>query len=571
MQAVHAIVPIASGTAPAIGPAPIALVEGAGFADVLAEGEIVRGVTQPMLPSDPDEEAIAEAPANGVPVFWSCSPMPEIAAPASVGGDHLLDEIGGPPIKVLDSAPFAGVEPIEPGEPMVPAVPAAPNTAEAREPLARIAEVSAPDRPANPGGQAAALVRVESPATEPPDRPAPSPPSARDLASPPPPRPSPVDADLRQSAGLMPDEVPASARTQMVLPDAPGGMAVYPLMRADAPPSVVATVLAPGMPPVPAAKAGPALRAAALAPDRAHAVLPDASLGTAGQLPPQADAPSSVVAAFPPPPCTEIPLRADLPQTEGPELPPFVLVPAAVTAPAALPPPGALPDIPHPPASVPRTEAMPVGHVSLPEVRDPAPLTDAPSQPRIDTPPDPAARGVLAAVPAWLRVVPAWLEIAGLEQREADGMVALGPAPASVVAAPGAPTLPSAPPPIATQVLQGLSLHQDGTTEITLSPEELGTVRLRLRPDSRDHERMVVMLSFDRPETLDLFRRHGEQLAEAIRSAGYAGVDIGFDQGGEARPDFSDTRNSGDNAPHDPDPPPPAPRSPTGAALDLRL
>ena len=77
---------------------------------------------------------------------------------------------------------------------------------------------------------------------------------------------------------------------------------------------------------------------------------------------------------------------------------------------------------------------MPVGHAPLHEVRDPAPLTDAPApQPRTDTPPDPAAHGVLATVPAWLRGVPAWLEIAGLEQREAEGMVALGPAPASVV------------------------------------------------------------------------------------------------------------------------------------------
>ena len=308
-------------------------------------------------------------------------------------------------------------------------------------------------------------------------------------------------------------------------------------------------------------------------PDRTQMVPPDAPGGAAGHLPLRADAPSSVVAAFPPPPFTEIPLRADLPQTEGTELSPPVLAPAKVTAPAALPPATDLPEMPHPPASVSRTEAMPVGHAPLHEVRDPAPLTDAPApQPRTDTPPDPAAHGVLATVPAWLRGVPAWLEIAGLEQREAEGMVALGPAPASVVAAPvGVPALPSAPPPIATQVLQGLALHQDGTTEITLAPEELGTVRLRLRPDSRDHERMVVMLSFDRPETLDLFRRHGEQLAEAIRSAGYAGVDIGFEQGGE-------TPGHSDRPPDTPAPPEtallpplPAPRSLTGAALDLRL
>ena len=78
------------------------------------------------------------------------------------------------------------------------------------------------------------------------------------------------------------------------------------------------------------------------------------------------------------------------------------------------------------------------------------------------------------------------------------------------------------------------TLHQkpDGTTEIALSPDELGSVRLRLEADARDPERMIVHLVFDRPETMDLFRRHADQLSEAIRAAGYAEARLDFGQSG---------------------------------------
>lgn len=562
MQAVQALVPIASGTAPAIGPAPIAIAEGPGFAAILAEGE----GPQPGPPADPDGDAIAEAPTIGVPIYWSPSPVPDTAAPISVGCDRLLDATVGPPAKVLDAAPTAEFEPAKSVEPMVPAVPAAPETTASIAPLPRIAGVSAQDRPGNPDGQPAALDRVEPAETEPPDRPAPPHPSVQERASAPTTR-SAV-ADLEPNPDKAPDKVLASGRTQLV-PDAPGNAVVNPPMRANAPLSVAAPVPSPGMPSDVAAKARPALRAAPL-PDREPAVLPDMPVGTA--VPPmmRADAPPSGVAALAPPPFAEPSLGPDLGQTKGAELPLPVPVPAALTTPAPIPSPA---NMAHPPPSIPMTEARPVGNAPLQEVRDPAPLADPPAaRPGGDALPPPAVSGVLAAVPTWLRAIPAWLEIARLEQHEADGIAALGPAPVSAVAAPvGAPALPPTPPPIATQVLHGLALHQDGTTEITLSPEELGTVRLRLRPDSRDHERMVVMLSFDRPETLDLFRRNADQLAEAIRSAGYAGVDIGFDRGGDARPDFSDGQNPGDSAPHNPDLPQPTPRILTGATLDLRL
>jgi hypothetical protein len=91
----------------------------------------------------------------------------------------------------------------------------------------------------------------------------------------------------------------------------------------------------------------------------------------------------------------------------------------------------------------------------------------------------------------------------------------------------------SAVPHLAAQLVAGLATPKPGVTEISLSPAELGRVKLRLQADAQNPDRMVVMLSFDRPETLDLFRRHADQLTEVIRSAGYTGVDIGFAQQGQ--------------------------------------
>jgi hypothetical protein len=107
-----------------------------------------------------------------------------------------------------------------------------------------------------------------------------------------------------------------------------------------------------------------------------------------------------------------------------------------------------------------------------------------------------------------------------------------------------APLLGAAVQHLGAQLVAGLSSPKPGVTEISLSPEELGTVKLRLQTDTQNPDRMVVMLSFDRPETMDLFRRNADQLAEVIRSAGYSGVDIGFAQHGQdGRPQAGKTAN----------------------------
>jgi hypothetical protein len=129
-------------------------------------------------------------------------------------------------------------------------------------------------------------------------------------------------------------------------------------------------------------------------------------------------------------------------------------------------------------------------------------------------------------------------------------------------------------PQVAAQMAAALSRSADGSTELALSPDELGHVRLRLEPDAVNPDRMVVMITFERPETLDLFRRHAGELAEALRQAGYAGADIGFGQGDGGSSGFDNASRHG-SAPDraDPVPPliPPAPQHAAGASLDLRL
>lgn len=132
-------------------------------------------------------------------------------------------------------------------------------------------------------------------------------------------------------------------------------------------------------------------------------------------------------------------------------------------------------------------------------------------------------------------------------------------------------------PQLAAQLTTALTRGTEGETELALSPEELGHVRVKLKPDAANPDRLVVMLTFERPETLDLFRRHAGDLTDALRAAGYSGADLGFGQQGSGQPD-ADRRDraatrSFDDIPRSDaaGPPPPSPRHSGAASLDLRL
>ncbi|WP_170971816.1 flagellar hook-length control protein FliK [Rhodobacter sp. SY28-1] len=129
-------------------------------------------------------------------------------------------------------------------------------------------------------------------------------------------------------------------------------------------------------------------------------------------------------------------------------------------------------------------------------------------------------------------------------------------------------------PQVASQLSDVLVRNSSTMTELALAPEELGHVRLRMEPDSANPDRMMIMISVERPETLDLFRRHAGELVDALRNAGYSGADIGFSQGGrEERSEHQrEPRALGTALPFDDaNQAEVTPMRSVGASLDLRL
>lgn len=84
------------------------------------------------------------------------------------------------------------------------------------------------------------------------------------------------------------------------------------------------------------------------------------------------------------------------------------------------------------------------------------------------------------------------------------------------------------------QVAEAIRLPMDGSIELRLSPEELGRVKLSIAPGEAG---LVVQLVAERPETLDLLRRHVDLLADDLRDLGYSGLEFSFSQEGGDHPD----------------------------------
>lgn len=130
--------------------------------------------------------------------------------------------------------------------------------------------------------------------------------------------------------------------------------------------------------------------------------------------------------------------------------------------------------------------------------------------------------------------------------------------------------------PIAGQLAAAITAHPSGgAIELTLAPEELGRVRMIIHHDAQV---MSVAIHADRPETLELMRRHSDLLAQEFRAQGFGGAAFSFSGGeggaAERRPAWA-----GNGAGAGPEaretltrpaaPPPAARRSAEG--MDLRL
>ncbi len=96
------------------------------------------------------------------------------------------------------------------------------------------------------------------------------------------------------------------------------------------------------------------------------------------------------------------------------------------------------------------------------------------------------------------------------------------------------PAGPGEPPPqlhrhhdVGRQLAHNLSAFPAGPVEVTLAPEELGHVRMTL---AAADGQMVLTLTADRPETVELMRRHIDQLAQDFRDLGFRDLSFSFAQ-----------------------------------------
>ena len=97
-------------------------------------------------------------------------------------------------------------------------------------------------------------------------------------------------------------------------------------------------------------------------------------------------------------------------------------------------------------------------------------------------------------------------------------------------AAPAPNVSAQAVPPQVSQVSSAILSSTDASFDIHLSPAELGKVRISLTPSDAG---ILVTVLADRPETLDLLRRHADLLAQDFREIGYENAAFSFGAGGQ--------------------------------------
>jgi flagellar hook-length control protein FliK len=128
---------------------------------------------------------------------------------------------------------------------------------------------------------------------------------------------------------------------------------------------------------------------------------------------------------------------------------------------------------------------------------------------------------------------------------------------------------------LVSQMAETITRFPDRPVDISLSPEELGRVRMTLTTTDNT---LTLSLVVDRAETLDLMRRNIHQLAQDFRDLGYENLNFSFAQGEDPRHAGTTRADSGDDdLPKKPEPDPirpvtTAPRTqlPAGG-IDIRI
>jgi flagellar hook-length control protein FliK len=106
-----------------------------------------------------------------------------------------------------------------------------------------------------------------------------------------------------------------------------------------------------------------------------------------------------------------------------------------------------------------------------------------------------------------------------------------------------APARSETPYSIGHQLAASIASQPDRPVELTLSPEELGRVKLTLQ--SAD-QAMVVSVQAERQDTIDLMRRHIDSLTKDFREMGFSNVSFSFSQ--QSHKDQNDAPRTGTKA-----------------------
>lgn len=123
---------------------------------------------------------------------------------------------------------------------------------------------------------------------------------------------------------------------------------------------------------------------------------------------------------------------------------------------------------------------------------------------------------------------------------------------------------------ILAQIVNKLSSRGEQRIELRLDPPELGRVIVNLSPTENS---VTATVTVERPEILDLMRRHADLLAAALESAGYASANLEFQSGsgGDDNTDSPDDQNPAHTAIIPPDASQPSGIIIENGRLDIRL
>jgi flagellar hook-length control protein FliK len=134
---------------------------------------------------------------------------------------------------------------------------------------------------------------------------------------------------------------------------------------------------------------------------------------------------------------------------------------------------------------------------------------------------------------------------------------------------------PQTPPPVAAQLLHHSATARTGGVDVLLQPEELGHVKFQIQQHG---DTLRIVLSAERPETVELLRRNADQLLQEFRQSGFAQASLSFGQwGDQQRPpapplgNFDLAEIEQDDPPLPPRPQPNTPNLAAGGGLNLRL